>query len=143
MAIVLTLAERYPTVPLLPPVATSERARALRWMLFAATELYPIIEIVDYPARFAPDAETGPGVREVAMNTWRQRWRTVEAALSDGPFLLGSQFCATDVYLAVLSRWDLPAEWRAANLPRLEQLAAAVARRPALQTLWQRHFPAR
>lgn len=142
-AIVLTLAERHPDAGLLPALGTSERARALRWMLFAASELYPIIEIVDYPERFSPDDSATPGVREVALKIWQSRWLTVEQALSAGPLLLGDRFCIADVYLAVLSRWDLPAEWRAANIPGVERLAEAVAGRPGLSELWQRHFPNR
>lgn len=142
-AIVLTLDERHPDAALLPPAGSEERARALRWMLFAAAELYPIIEIVDYPERFSSDEQSGPGVRDVALEIWRRRWLLVEAELSEGPFLLGQRFCVTDVYLAVLSRWDLAPEWRATNMPKLERLVAAVARRPRLRALWQRHFPAR
>lgn len=142
-AIVLTLAERHPEAALLPPAGSRERALALRWMLFVATELYPIMEIVDYPDRFAPDEAASPGVREVALQIWRDRWLIVEQALTEGPFVLGDQFCATDIYLAVVSRWDLPDEWRAANIPKLERLAAAVARRPKLRDVWPRHFPTR
>ncbi|MFV8751470.1 glutathione S-transferase family protein [Nannocystaceae bacterium ST9] len=140
VAIVLTLAERHPDAGLLPPIASRERARALRWMLFAATELYPIIEIVDYPDRFAPDEASKLGVREVALANWRSRWSTVEQGLSEGPFVLGDEFCIADIYLAVLSRWDLSSEWRAANIPKVERLAVAVAQRPRLQELWRRHF---
>jgi len=140
-AIVLTLAERHPHAELLPPPASPARARALRWMLFAATELYPIIEIVDYPERFAPDEASKPGVRATALEIWRSRWGTVEATLGGGPYLLDDRFCATDVYLAALSRWDLPAEWRAAHIPKVDRLAAAVAGRPAVRALWARHFP--
>jgi GST-like protein len=140
VAIVLTLAERHPNAALLPPVGSHERALALRWMLFAATELYPIVEIVDYPERFSPNDACKPGVREMALEIWRSRWPTVERALGEGPFLLGGEFCVTDVYLAVLSRWDLSNEWRAANIPKVERLAGAVAERPKLRELWQRHF---
>jgi glutathione S-transferase len=142
-AIVLTLAERHPQAQLLPAVGSQERALALRWLLFAAAELYPIIEIVDYPERFSPSDAATPGVREVALEIWRSRWLKVEQALAEGPFLLGNRFCATDIYLAVVSRWSLPDEWRSANIPNLEQLASAVADRPKIRQLWRRHFKAR
>src|SRR3954469_4330811 len=48
-AIVLVLDERYPEARLFPERGTPERAQALRWLAFLASELYPIIEIVDYP----------------------------------------------------------------------------------------------
>ena len=140
-AIVLTLTERHPEPPLLPPSASLARARALRWMMFAASELYPIIEIVDYPERFSEDESAAASIKAIALETWRRRWQTVEAALTDGPFVLDDYFSAVDAYLAVLSRWDLPAEWRATQLPKVERLALAVATRPAVRDIWLRNFP--
>jgi GST-like protein len=142
-AIVVTLSERHPQAELLPAVGSQERARALRWMLFAAAELYPVIEIVDYPDRFSPSEAATPGVREVALETWRSRWLKVEQTLGEGPFLLGSRFCATDIYLAVVSRWSLRDDWRTANIPKLERLTAAVADRPKIREIWRRHFKTR
>ena len=45
--------ERTPEAALLPTKGTPARAQALRWLLFPATEIYPIVEINDYPERFA------------------------------------------------------------------------------------------
>ena len=140
-AIIMTLTERHSEPPLLPPTGSPARARALRWMMFAAAELYPIIEIIDYPERFTEDGSAAANVKAAALATWRQRWQTVEAALTDGPYLLDERFSVVDAYLAVLSRWDLPAEWRAAQLPKVEQLGLAVAARPLVRDIWARNFP--
>ncbi|MEY2933417.1 MAG: hypothetical protein RL033_4166 [Pseudomonadota bacterium] len=138
-AIVLVLDERHPEAMLLPARGTPERAQALRWLAFLAAELYPVIEICDYPRRFAPDDEAAAAVRELALGIWRQRWLLVEGAIAGAPWLRPSGFCATDLYLAVLSRWSLDAAWRAQHLPKVELIVAAVARRPSLQPIWQRH----
>ena len=68
VAILLTLEERHPEAGLLPPKGSVGRANALRWLLFAATEIYPVVEINDYPERFAHrsrrdrrDARAGAG----------------------------------------------------------------------------------
>ncbi len=139
VAILLVLDERHPEARLLPARGTPERAQALRWLAFLAAELYPLIEICDYPRRFAPDEASAPGVRQAALELWRQRWRLVEAAVSGEPWLLPSGPCVTDFYLAVLSRWCLEADWRARELPKVEAIVAAIARRPGLQAVWQRH----
>lgn len=141
-AIVVTLAERHPDAGLLPAAGSAARARALRWLMFAASELYPIVEIMDYPERFSPDEASMGGIRDRAIEIWKRRWQTVEAAI-DGPYLLGDAFCMTDVYLAVLSKWDLPAEWSAKNAPKVVALAEAVGARPAFAELWPRNFPAK
>jgi GST-like protein len=138
-AIVLVLDERHPEAKLLPARGTPARAQALRWLAFLAAEMYPLIEICDYPQRFAPDASAVPGVREVAHRLWRERWLVLENAIAGSPWLLVSGFCWTDVYLAVLSRWSLSAEWRAQHLPKAERIASAVAERARIAAVWQRH----
>ena len=140
-AILLTLAERHPEAGLLPPIGGAERARALRWLVFVAAEIYPIVEINDYPERFAPPSEEARRqVRESARGLWRQRWLIVEAQLANGPFLLGPEFSLTDLDIAVVSRWAQQDDWRPEHLPKVERLAAAVAARPALAPIWARHF---
>lgn len=141
VAILLTLLERHPAPALLPPIGSEPRAQALRWLMFAASGLYPVVEIIDYPARFSSDDTHASSVRDAALETWRTRWRTVEAGLGDGPFLLGEALCVTDIYLAALSRWDLPPDWRTEQLPKVTRLAEAVRARPALHEIWARNFP--
>jgi GST-like protein len=151
VAILLTLDERHREAGLLPPPGSKERAQALRWMLFLATELYPIVEIIDYPERFAGagagagagSAEGKEAVRERAKEIWHQRWLVVEKAVAGAPYCVESGFSATDLYITVLSRWDMKEEWRRENLPKVEALAAAVRARPRLAPVWARHMPQR
>lgn len=139
VAILLTLMERHPDHTLLP-ADPMERAQALRWLVYVAAELYPVIEINDYPERFTPDAACTPGVRERAKQIWRERWLIVESNVSGDPFLLTSGFCITDIYIAVVSRWAQQGKWRPKHIPRIEALTAAVAARPAIAPVWKRHF---
>lgn len=139
-AILLTLDERHPGARLFPLARTPERAQALRWLAFAAAELYPIIEIVDYPERFTPHGGNAPAVRELARGIWRERWQVLEAHVAGEPWLLSSGFCFTDVYIAALSRWSFEPTWRAEHLPRIEKLAAAVATQPTLGEVWRKHY---
>lgn len=140
VAIVLTLDERHREAGLLPPPGSKERAQALRWMMFAATELYPLVEIIDYPERFAGASERIDAVRERAKEIWHQRWLVVEANVAGSPYCVESGFSATDLYITVLSRWDLQPEWRQEHLPKVEALATAVRERPALAKVWARHI---
>ena len=77
VAILLTLLENNPNHQLLPAIGTPERSQALRWLLFVATELYPVVEIVDYPQRFCVGAENAEPTRELARQIWRKRWLIV------------------------------------------------------------------
>ena len=139
LAILLTLVDRFGGRGLLPaePVA---RASAMRWLCFMATELYPVIEIIDYPERF--DASENPeGVRAVAVDKWRRRWMLVEQAAIADPWFLGEDFSVVDIYAAVVSRWAHQAQWRPVNLPKIEAIAVGLAARPALAGIWRRSFP--
>lgn len=140
-AILLTLEERHPEAALLPPPGSAERARALRSLLFVATELYPLVEINDYPERFALSVDCAPALRETARSLWRERWLLVERRIEGDPFLLPSGFCLSDVYIAVVSRWAQQDDWRPTHVPKVERLTAAVAARPKAAAVWRRHRP--
>lgn len=140
-AIIVTLTDRHDT--LLPPRTEADGALALRWLTFVACELYPLIEIIDYPERFLPARAAGEhreAMRAHVRQIWKQRCKLVEAALAGSPWFLASGFSALDLYLAVVSRWAQVGEWRKAELPRIETLARAVSERPLCQAIWRRHF---
>jgi len=137
-AILLTLADHYPQAKLLPPQASTERAQAYRWLAFMAGEVYPIVEIVDYPERFVPGGDT-EAMKATARDRIRERLLIIERMIA-GPFFLASGFTLLDIYAAMFSRWSLEAAWKRAHLPRLMALADAVSQRPAIQPVWQRHF---
>lgn len=140
VAILIALDERHRGAGLLPPPGSRARAQALRWMLFLATELYPIVEIMDHPERFAPEGPGAEAVRERAQALWHARWAVVEPGIAGAPYCVESGFSATDLYIAVLSRWDMAADWRREHLPRVDALAAAVRARPAAGGVLARHF---
>lgn len=139
-AILITLAERHPEAGLLPPAGTAERARALRWLVFLVSEIYPLIEIEDYPARFAAEGAPVEALRKRVLEILRERWRLVEAAVAGDPWLLPTGFSVADLHIATMSRWSLDPAWRAEALPGIEAIAAAVAARPASGPVWRRHF---
>ena len=140
VAILLTLDARHPEAELLP-TDTTEKAQALRWLMFIATEIYPVVEINDYPERFSPTKETVAGVRDIARTIWRKRWLLVEQEIAGAPYFLRSGFCLLDIYVAVVSRWAQQDMWRIENSPKVEKLTAEVAARPAIAPVWSRHRP--
>jgi GST-like protein len=139
VAILLTLDERHPEAGLLPPPGSKERAQALRWMLFLATELYPLVEIIDYPERFAPSADGVDAMRDRIERILRERWRVLEANVAGSPYCVESGFSATDLYITKLAVW-LDAAFRREHLPKVDALTAAVRARPALAAVWARHI---
>jgi len=138
VAILLTLDERHRDAGLLPPPGSTERAQALRWMLFLATEMYPMVEILDYPERFANSADGAQATRERADEILHERWRIIEANVFGSPYCLASGFSATDLYITKFSVW-LDEIWRRTHLPKIDVLTRAVLARPALAAVWARH----
>ena len=139
VAILITLDERHRNAGLLPPPGSKERAQALRWMVFLAAEMYPMVEIIDYPERFSTSADGAEAIRECAEGLLRQRWRVLEANMTGSPYCVASGFSATDLYIAKLSVW-LDHTWRCKHLPKVEALTSAVLARPALAAVWARHI---
>lgn len=138
-AILLTVADHFPNARLLPAQASTARAQAYRWLAFMASEIYPMVEIVDYPARFVPEGDAAADLRKRARDRVRERLLIVER-MTAGPWLLPSGFSILDIYAAMFSRWSVGKEWRAANLPKLNALAVELSQRPAIAPVWQRHF---
>jgi GST-like protein len=141
LAILLTLADHFPNARLLPPQAGPARTQAYRWLAFMASEIYPMVEISDYPDRFV-EKDHAKDLRRKARERIRERLLIVER-MCDGPWFLASGFSIVDIYAAMFSRWrnSIGAEWlKEGHIPKLETLAQAVSKRPAIAPVWQRHF---
>jgi GST-like protein len=141
LAILLTLADHFPNARLLPPQAGPARTQAYRWLAFMASEIYPMVEISDYPDRFV-EKDHAQALRQKARERIRERLLIVER-MCDGPWFLASGFSIVDIYAAMFSRWrnSIGADWlKEGHIPKLETLAQAVSKRPAIAPVWQRHF---
>lgn len=141
-AILLTVADHFPNARLLPPQAGAARAQAYRWLAFMAAEIYPMVEISDYPERFAPAGEPAAALRQKARERIRERLLIVERFVA-GPWFLSSGFSILDIYAAMFTRWrgSIGKEWLAeGHIPKLETISASVAGRPAITPIWDRHF---
>jgi GST-like protein len=138
-AILLTIADRFPQASLIPPHATFARAEAYRWIAFMASEIYPMVEIVDYPDRFAPAGDDAEALKKRAIARIRERMLQIEAAVV-GPWLLAHEFSAADIYVAMFSQWSIGKEWRKSHLPKINALVDALAARPRIAPMWQKHF---
>lgn len=125
---------------LLPPRDDQQRYVAIRWLSFVATELYPLIEINDYPDRFSGTGNQPSLLRDQARKMWRHRWLIVENQILGPGSLLPDRFCVTDLYIAVVSRWAQQDDWRPANLPKIEALTDTISRRSACKAVWTKHF---
>jgi glutathione S-transferase len=138
----LTVADYFPNARLLPPQASPERGTAYRWLAFMADEIYPMVEISDYPERFAPQGEQSEALRQKARERIRDRLSIVERQVA-GPWFLPSGFSILDIYAAMFSRWrgSIGRDWPVDhNIPNLLALAKALSERPRIAPVWEGHF---
>jgi len=141
-AILLTIADHFPNARLLPPQASALRAQAYRWLAFMAAEIYPMVEVSDYPERFAPEGSEAEALREKAKARIRERLLIVERFVA-GPWFLASGFSILDIYASMFTRWrgSIGKEWLAErHLPKLETISRSVSERSTTGPVWARHF---
>jgi len=140
-ALLILIAERHLEAKLLPASGAPDRATALRWLAFMACEIYPIVEIADYPERFIADHKGAAVLKQSAKKRIRERLLVVEGAVA-GPWFLGEAFSALDIYAAMFSRWREAREngWREEYLPKICTIAANLSLRPKLIQVYERHF---
>jgi GST-like protein len=139
LAILLAIAERHPEAALLPPPASAGRAQAYQWLAYMASEIYPMVEIADYPERFLPPGEPALTLRSSARHRIRERLLILERAIA-GPWLMPDTFSIADIYAAMFSRWSIGDDWRETHLPKINELSKALSQRPRIAPVWDRHF---
>jgi glutathione S-transferase len=141
-AILLTIADHFPNARLMPTQASPARATAYRWLAFMASEIYPMVEISDYPQRFVPEGREAEALRIKARERLHERLLIVERMIVE-PWLLAHGFSILDIYAAMFTRWrgSLGRDWLAeGHIPKLHALARAVSERPRIAPIWARHF---
>lgn len=137
-AIALYLSETFPQAELEPPRGSPDRALYLRRLVWLVANVYPTFTYGDYPERWVPAA---PGDLKNATNEYRERlWRSLEAEIGSGPWVLGDRFSALDIYIGVMSRWRPGRAWFAANCPNLGAVASRVDGLDKLRPVWERNF---
>jgi glutathione S-transferase len=92
-AIITYLADEFPAASLAPRVGDPARGAYLRWMFFAAGCVDPALidRMLDRPV---PER-----VGAVGYGRFEHVLDTLEKALAPGPYLLGDQFTAADLYV--------------------------------------------
>jgi GST-like protein len=137
-AMALHLAEVFPQAELAPLPGTRERVPYLRRLVWLVANVYPTFTYGDYPERWVPAAVSE---LKTATNEHRERlWRSMEAEIGPGAWILGDRFSALDIYLAVMTRWRPGRPWFDANCPKLSGIAKRVDALPKLRPVWERNF---
>jgi glutathione S-transferase len=136
-AICLHLADRYPASRLAPELGTPERAQFYKWLIHLTNTVQAELLSYFYPERLTDDAGAASQVKAHAETRVGKMFDHIEAALAaNGPFLLGAQFSAADLYLLMLARWTRGMANPARNRPAVRRLLDRVIERPAVKRVF-------
>jgi glutathione S-transferase len=134
-AIVLHLADQHPEAALAPPLGTPARAQFYQWLIFLTNSLQEELMIYQYPDRLAgDDAAAAAVVKQGSEKRASDFLDVIERHLSaNGPYFLGAQFSAADLYLTMLARWAQPLGVPPRARPAVAALLDSVTARPAVR----------
>lgn len=140
-AILIYLADAHPASKLAPGLNEPARRQFLRWMFFVSSAIYALHWIKPDVGRIgAPQS-----ARDDVVNAVHERiaycWKTMDAQLTPGRYLLGESLSVLDLYVAVVSRFGPWRERFYTEAPRMAPVIRRVDEEPRLQALWQRRFP--
>ncbi len=129
-AICLYLADAHPEAQLAPSPTDPRRGTYYRWMFFSSNCVEPAM--VDKALSRAPGDE-----RFIGYGTYEKTIGTLESLLSNGPYILGEQFSAADVYIASQIRYGFVTRTLEPRIA-FEKYLAYCADRPAYKRFMEK-----
>jgi glutathione S-transferase len=135
VAIVGWIDGQAPQAGLLPPASAPwERAQALSWLAWSVSSLHPLIYRVRMTQRIHPDGSTHAAIKAAGLAELTQQLAVAEEALvDDRPWLTGQAWHIGDTHVCWAYGRGLESGLDPAGFPRLTQMAARHAERPAFQ----------
>jgi glutathione S-transferase len=137
-ALMLLLPDRHPDAALAPNVESAERESYYQWMVHLANTLQPA-----FRAWFYADEPAGRGhedaVQARARETIERSFDHLDSHLgARGPYVIGTQISAADIYAGMLMRWSRNMPKPATQWPHLAALAKRLKSRDTFKTLYER-----
>ena len=125
-AICAYLADLFPEKNLAPPVGSAARGSYYRWLFFAAGPLESAVMAKSLNLLAPADKAI-----QIGYGTYADAINTLEAAVSQRPYLCGDHFTAADLYVAAFLQWSMHMGG-IEKRPAFERYVAPISQRPAL-----------
>jgi glutathione S-transferase len=133
-AICLHLLDTHAASGLAPATGTTARAHFYKWLAWLTNTLQATLVIYFYPERWADEPAAIAQVKAHAEAKIGALLDQLDAELAaNGPWLLGADFSAIDLYALVLCRWTRGFTRPARSLPQLGPYLQKLLARPAAQ----------
>jgi glutathione S-transferase len=126
---------------LAPQPGTSDHGIFLSWLVFMATNLYPAVDWALNLEHYVERPEGDPRLVKIGIRRFNERMGVIERHLEEeGPFMMGKELSALDLYLFMFTLWAKPSEAAGrAKFPKVAQIADTVRARPKLKAVLEAH----
>lgn len=140
-AIVAFLVAAHPDKHMSPALGSPDYGEFLSLLVFMSTEIYGFGNFAFSAADYVDDAAGRDMLKARVRQRVDQFWAMLEKRLAaSGPWLMGREFSALDLYAFMLSIWGSPTEEALhAKCPAVAKLATAVRARPKLKAVLESH----
>ena len=123
----------------LAPASLAEDAQMTAWSLWAVTEVEPHSIQILYHMVAKPPAERDPKIAKAAIEALRAPFKVLNAALAaGGGHPVGRRFTVSDINLAEVVRYAMPAAELLDAAPNVKTWLAACHARPAFKAMMAR-----
>ncbi len=135
-AILLHLCETHPKAGLMPAVGSPTRAAFLQWLFYLTNTVQEALMNWWHADNYLETEAERKALVAGAERRLARMWRHLDGVLADGgPYLVGRDFSAVDMFLVMLARWSRNTKKPARSYPHLGRLVELVEARPAYRRM--------
>jgi glutathione S-transferase len=141
MAIVAFLTEANPHRGMSPPPGSDDAAVYLSVLAFMSSNIYALMNLAEFADNYSSEPPAQQVLQEKAIESYQRVFDILDRRLAkEGPFLLGQNFSAADLYLFMLTIWAKPSE-RALleRCPAIARVCDYIRSRPRLKAALETH----
>lgn len=140
-AIMLHIKDVAPDFELVPDADDPNRPTFLRFLTFLIAAVYPTFTYGDITERWVGEKQTdGVGkLLRASTNEHRQKLHRFLNANAKGPYFLGKQRSAIDLYLWAMTKWRPGPDWFKEECPKLYKIGALMDADPTIRKVADRN----
>jgi glutathione S-transferase len=137
IAILTYIADQSPEKKLLPPPGTVERAEAMNWLSFVASDLHKSVGGLFATQSFSTDPAKQADYRTWGLVNANRTLAYLDHGLAGKDYLMGSQFTVADAYAFIVAGWTKWLDIPLTNYPNIRSFVNRVLERPAVQKVFK------
>jgi glutathione S-transferase len=141
IAIIAFLTEAHSDRKLAPKPGTDDSGAYLSSLAFISSNIYAMINFAEFSADYSADPAVQKEIRRRAESDYHHAFDIIDNRLAkEGPFVLGEEFSAADLYLFTMTIWAKPSEGFLLNrCGSIAKVSEHVRGRPKLKAALEAH----